>query len=497
MTFSNLSGDWQRVTMSRQHHLRAWPWSTVRSQQQEARVSTTALAAAAPRRPALRTPPWWRDAATFAAVGSLGVVVVLWIAGRGLQDLAGTQTVLSSLGRLAGLVGSDLLLLQVLLLARLPLVERAFGQDELVRRHRLVGLWSFTLVVAHVVLITLGYAVAAHDGPLHQLVSLVLDSPGMLLAAAGTLALVLVVVTSIRAARARLRYESWHLLHLYAYLGVGLALPHQLWTGRDLLDRPLATAYWWSAWGATAASVVVYRVGLPAWRSWRHRLVVERVVQEGPGVVSVHLTGRDLHRLPVRAGQFFTWRFLSGPGWTAGHPYSLSAPPHGGGLRITARSPDLERLRPGTRVLVEGPYGRLTADARTRRKLTVLASGIGVTPGLALLHETDYAAGEAVLIHRVSTDRDRLFETELDELAAARGVRVVPVVGSRIPGRSSWLPCEAAHLTDPEALLLLVPDLPEHDVFVCGPTEWVDAAMTACRSAGVPAAQLHVEHFSW
>ena len=57
----------------------------------------------------------------------------------------------------------------------------------------------------------------------------------MLLATAGTALLVMVVVTSVRAARRRLRYESWHLLHLYAYLGVGLALPHQLWTGTDFV----------------------------------------------------------------------------------------------------------------------------------------------------------------------------------------------------------------------------------------------------------------------
>jgi ferredoxin-NADP reductase len=54
---------------------------------------------------------------------------------------------------------------------------------------------------------------------------LVTTYPGMLLAALGFGALVMVVVTSVRAARRRLRYESWHLLHLYAYLGVGLALP--------------------------------------------------------------------------------------------------------------------------------------------------------------------------------------------------------------------------------------------------------------------------------
>ena len=57
----------------------------------------------------------------------------------------------------------------------------------------------------------------------------------MLLATAGTGLLVMVVVTSVRVARRRLRYESWHLLHLYAYLGVGLALPHQIWTGADFI----------------------------------------------------------------------------------------------------------------------------------------------------------------------------------------------------------------------------------------------------------------------
>ena len=73
----------------------------------------------------------------------------------------------------------------------------------------------------------------ADAGVLHEIWLLVTVYPGMLLATAGTAALIAVVVTSIRAARRRMRYESWHLIHLYAYLGVGLALPHQLWTGAD------------------------------------------------------------------------------------------------------------------------------------------------------------------------------------------------------------------------------------------------------------------------
>ncbi len=53
-------------------------------------------------------------------------------------------------------------------------------------------------------------------------------------------------------ARRRLRYEAWHLLHLYAYLGVGLALPHQLWTGADFTSSRAATLYWWTEYAGQA-----------------------------------------------------------------------------------------------------------------------------------------------------------------------------------------------------------------------------------------------------
>lgn len=57
-----------------------------------------------------------------------------WAAGGGFQNLTGWDTALTSLGRLTGLVASVLLLVQVLLMARFPVLEHAFGQDELPAR---------------------------------------------------------------------------------------------------------------------------------------------------------------------------------------------------------------------------------------------------------------------------------------------------------------------------------------------------------------------------
>lgn len=469
-------------------------------------LGTTAHAsgrrAVKPAPPPLPTPRWWADVVGGAAILSMVVVTALWVHHGGLQDLgAGFGAGVTAAGRLAGLLAADLLLLQVLGMARIPWAERSFGQDTLARWHRLAGFTSFHLMLAHIVLVTVGYAATSRRAVLRELWDLVANYPGMLLATAATGLLVVVVGLSIRAARRRLRYESWHLIHLYAYLGVGLALPHQLWTGTDFIASPVARLYWWGLYGVVLASVLTFRLGLPAWRSLRHRLEVAAVVPEAPGVVSVHLRGHRLDRLQVRAGQFFVWRFLDGAGWSRGHPYSISAAPHRSMVRITVKdlgdgSGALASVRPGTRAVIEGPYGRLTGEVRTRRRVTMVAAGIGVTPMRALLEELRFAQGEAVLLYRTSTDADVIFRAELDKLARRRGIRVVYLPGTRARQRS-WLPGSLGHLTDEAGLRMLVPGIAAHDVFVCGPDPWMDAVREAAVAAGVPPANVHLERFTW
>jgi predicted ferric reductase len=444
------------------------------------------------------------DTAVRAGAGGLlwlGLLLVTywWVADGGVQDLGGWADGLTSAGRISGLWSSVLLLAQVVLMARVPVLERAFGQDRLAGIHRIVGFTSFNLMLVHVLLITWGYAAGRVGSVPATFWNLTVDYPGMLLAVAGSLCLVMVVVTSIRAARRRLRYESWHLLHLYAYLGVGLALPHQLWTGAEFLSRPAATVFWWTAWAVAAGSVLVWRIGLPVVRNLRHGLRVVSVVPEAPRVLSVWVTGRRLDLLRAEAGQFFTWRFLGRRGWTRANPYSLSAAPDGRHLRITVEavgdgSAALAALRPGSRVLVEGPYGRLSARSRTRTKVALVGAGVGIVPLRALAEGLAYGPGDAVLLHRYR--ESALFRTELETLAQWRGLRIVGLPGPR-RAPSSWVGSGAPPVDDATALLGLVPDLAERDVYVCGPPGWTDAFTRSATGAGLPADQLHVETFGW
>lgn len=429
-------------------------------------------------------------------------VVALWVQGGGISQNTDAGDWTTSIGRLTGLLASYLLLLQVFLMARIPFVEQAWGQDGLTRFHRWVGFSSFNLMMLHIVLIIFGYAGNSVEKVWATLVPVVLEEPGMLLAVAGTVAICMVVFTSFKAARKRMRYASWHLIHLYAYLGVGLALPHQLWTGEDFLNSPAATVFWWGLYILCLGVVLVYRVIVPLVMSATTGLRVAEVIRENPQTVSVVVRGPGVKHFNAQGGQFFQWRFVDGPGWTRANPYSLSAAPTDTELRFTAKmvgegSMRLATLRPGSRVLVEGPYGRMHAGTATKDKALLIGAGIGITPMRALLESLPGGPGSITILHRYSTEADLVLGDEIIDLADARQAPYYRLEGRRATSRTSWLPASLEHLSDEEALLAYCPDLLERDVYLCGSEEWMNALVRAARGAGVPASQIHVEHFSY
>ncbi|MEA2249601.1 MAG: hypothetical protein QOH46_4130, partial [Solirubrobacteraceae bacterium] len=417
-----------------------------------------------------------------AAVAALGfaATVGLALSTESAGTLAAPGGIATALGRLTGLVGTYLLLIAVLLMARLPALERFIGQDRLVRWHRRLAPWPLFLIAGHGVLIALGYAQAAGSGWLHQAGVLLTSYPGVLAATVGFGLLAMAGVTSYRRARARMSHETWWAVHLYVYLGLALSFSHQVATGAAFVTQPLARTFWISIWLATAGVVLVYRIGLPIWRSLYHRLRVVALHPEGAGVVSVLIEGHRLDRLPVAGGQFLQWRFLVPGLWWQAHPYSLSALPTATHMRVTVKdlgdhSGELARLRPGTRVAIEGPYGAFTHHARSRDAVLLVGAGVGVTPLRAILEDLP-ANVDVEVVLRASTREELVLEHEVADLVQRRGGRLHRLVGPR-----SAIPLNAAALRD------LVPDVADRDVYICGPEGFSSAVDHAARESGTPA----------
>jgi ferredoxin-NADP reductase/DMSO/TMAO reductase YedYZ heme-binding membrane subunit len=427
-----------------------------------------------------------------AGLAGLGfaVTLLLGLSAESIGSLQAPGGIATAAGRLAGLAAAWAMVVVVVLVARFGPLERAIGQDRLVRWHRTLGPWPLYLLGLHGSLITIGYAQAAGDGLPHQFGQLLWTYPGVLAATVGGALLIAAGVTSYRLARRRMAYETWWSVHLYTYLALFLAFSHQVDTGASFVGHPGARAWWTAVWVGTLALVVVSRIGVPVWRSLRHRLTVVDVVPEGPDTHSVVMRGRRLDRLPVAGGQFMQWRFLRPGLWWQAHPYSLSAAPTRRHLRITIKSlgdhsAHLLRLRPGTRVAIEGPYGVFTADARQGDRVLLVGAGVGVTPVRALLEELpDHT--DVVVVLRGSRPEDLVLRDEIYELVARRGGRLHELVGPRrdVPLHNG-------------ALRALVPDLAERDVYVCGPDGFQDAVVDAAVRSGVPESRLHRESFAF
>ncbi|MGW0822916.1 ferredoxin reductase family protein [Streptomyces sp. NPDC002845] len=442
---------------------------------------TTVQSPPAPATAAIRPKVVARTGLYAVLAANVGVVTFFFV------QAGFNSNALIVLGRLAGLLGALMMAFQLLLIARLPWFDRRIGMDRLTSWHRWVGFSVLWLLVAHGVFITYGYAEYSSLGPVSQLVDLAETVEGVLRSVVALALIMVIGVTSARFARRRMGYETWHFIHLYTYLAVVLAFTHQVAAGTTFAVSDAATAYWYALWGVALGSVFLGRLVLPLWRNMRHQLRVSAVVPESDDVVSIYITGRDLDRLPARAGQFFLWRFLTRDRWWQANPFSLSAAPDGRTLRLTAKragdgSAALRHLKVGTRVFAEGPYGAFTTMHRTRPDALLIAGGVGVTPIRALLEELH---GHAVVVYRVSREQDAVLYDELRELAHAKGAELHLVTGPPVPDR----------LAAPE-LARLVPDITDRDVYLCGPPPMMNAVLRTLRELDVPKQQTHFERFS-
>ncbi|MDX3310023.1 ferredoxin reductase family protein [Streptomyces sp. NPDC054884] len=418
---------------------------------------------------------------TFVIINSVIVEALFLTSGTGKN---GVLTV----AKFFGLHAAVLMLFQLLLVARLPWLDRRIGMDRLTVWHRWVGFTLLWTVLTHAVLVVLGYARLSDTSMTKTFFSLA-GVPASLLGMCAAVILVVVAAVSARYVRRRLRYETWHGLHLLLYLALGLAFVHQLQETTTFSSSLPAKMYWWALWLFAFGALVAGRIVMPLWRNSYHRFRVAEVVVESDDVVSVHVTGRHLDKLPARAGQFCVWRFPDHHHWWLANPFSLSAAPDGRTLRLTAKaagtaSAGLRHLPVGTRAFVEGPYGAFTSLHRRRPGALLIAGGVGITPVRALLEEEQ--PGDVVVLYRVRSEDDAVLVDEVRALVADRGGQLHLLTGRTGEGSTPFAP---------ESLRATVPDVGERDVYVCGPPAMTAAVLSALRDLGVPRRQVHAERF--
>lgn len=433
----------------------------------------------------------FRAAALVAALWWVGAIGVAFFIAAGGLTTSTPIDYLYSLGRVAGIVATILVMNQVLLISRVPWVERTLGHDRAAVTHTRMGKVAFIAMLVHVALIVI--MTAHYDGQsVFAAIPAMWDLGWFMVAAQAAFGLfTLVVATSLLIVRRRWRYETWHTVHLFVYLAIALVVAHQFIQGSTFISKGAAWWFWLVLYVVTFGSWLAFRVVKPLVNARRYGLVVSDVTRNPDGSMSIVMTGRGLERLGARAGQFMLWRFLSRGYWREAHPFSLSSAP-GDTLRITVNpsgdfSESLAAIPVGTRVLAEGPLGVFTSAARTRQGVIYAAGGIGVTPLRAMLEEPHRGPVDVVL--RSHSEKASPLRDEVHELAARHGAAVHEFYGPRGFGWST--------VAEPTKLSLLVDDLHDRDIYICGPLAWADAVEADALASGVAPEAIHRERFGW
>jgi len=463
---------------------------TTRPKPENATFETGRRPQRAPRR--AQRPPRPHVANWLALIAGVGLVLSFGLSFLG-QSLASYESAggwFTLAGRITGLTGTYALVIMILLVTRLPWLEETVGQVRLVRWHRTVGGWPIALIALHVVFITLGYAEASHVSVLSEFWTFIVHYPDVLAATVAFVLLVVAGVSSIPAVRRTMRYQTWWAVHLYLYLALVLAFAHEIKTGVMFIGHPLGTDFWIAVSAGALAAVLGLRILRPLAQNLRHQLRISSVREEAPGVYSIIVKGRNLSRLAVSGGQFFQWRFMARGLWWHSHPYSLSAMPRPPFMRVTIKQLGMQslaatRLKPGTRVFVEGPYGIFTRHARRGDRVVLIGAGVGISPIRALLEDLPPTTKVTVIL-RASSVEDLVHREEITQLVSERGGQLHEVVGPRKKVR-----------LDGQMLRKLLGKLNNTDVYVCGPPAFSASVTENLLRLGARRERIHQEAFAF
>ena len=392
-------------------------------------------------------------------------------------------------GRLTGLFAECAILMQLVLIGRISMIEQTFGFDRMNKLHRYIGYSILIFLLGHPTLLLIGYGKANGISLVDQLGDFFTQWPDVFSAFLALMIFIYIVLLAVFA-RKKVRYETWYFTHLLVYVAIYLAFDHQIKNADVSAGSPL---YYWLTLNFTVFGFVLfYRFIKPLWNAARFAFRVERVTMETKDTYSVYITGKDIGSFRYKAGQYANITFLQKGLWFT-HPFSFSTEHNDDYVRFSMKAlgdhtKRLGELRPGARVILDGPLGLFIEDVAKSDKLLFIAGGIGITPIRALLGELASGKKDFILIYAARTVDDIAFHSEFETLQSSHPFPIHYVLSTPTVGYESGF-------VDKEKLARLIPDLSLRDIYLCGPPPMMAAVEGCLTELGIEKNRIHFEKF--
>lgn len=433
-----------------------------------------------------------RRYAVYAALILLFFVMVSGFYMGTLQDVTDTTSRLIAIGRWLGIVTAFSILVELLLMSRIPVIENNFDVDEIQLFHRYNGYIVVYALIAHIVFLTLGYSQQTATGFVSQFIAFTTDFEDVLLAVIGSILFFVIAIASIKIVRHSVKYELWYVLHLGTYFAVALTFLHQVNSGSDFVSQDWYAYVWTLLFIGVFMVLLYYRFVRQIYYMYRHNFTVVAVNKEAENIYSLYISGKNIREFIYTSGQYATWRFLAHGYWYESHPFSFSSSYGDSHIRLSFKSASgdfSEKLRHipiGTKVLIDGPRGAFSPERIATPDIVLIAGGIGIAPLLSMLRNIVHSYESITILYSVTHRNELAFSTEFNRLLQTNAnIKLVPYESST-QGR-----------INEDTLSSIIADVTTTGALICGPYAMTNAMSNYLIGLGVSKQNIVTEQFAF
>ncbi|WP_221936575.1 ferredoxin reductase family protein [Litoribacter populi] len=423
----------------------------------------------------------WLGLYTLLALLPLGIAL--------LGDRPGYRSFWIEFGVAMGFIGLSTMGLQAVFSGRYKFIAPTFGMDNILQFHREIGIISFFFVLAHPVILLIA------DPEFIKYFDPTVNFPRALALSFASVGIIAITVTSLWRESFKLNYEWWRLIHsgvgaLLVFVGIthSIQVAHYL----DELWKQIAIVVLMGICVYAVIHTRLVRLYLNGKKPYR---VVDIKAERGESY-TMTIEADGFKRADFISGQFF-WMTVGDKVFTLQqHPFSIVSSDEDDKICFTAKvlgdfTATWENMKPGTKVVLEGPFGSFTPKGTD--PLFMIMGGIGVTPGLSMLRSmVDRKDNrEIILIYANENWEETTFREELEELDKLPNIQIINVVDNPPHGYVG-----ETGFVDEEMIKKHLPkDRNDFVYYICGPEPLMDVSEKSLKKLGVDWRRIYSERF--
>lgn len=309
------------------------------------------------------------------------IIAVIFIRMHSLTEPFTIRTVYE-VGQIAGVTGISLLAIQILLTSRIPFIEKGVGYDRLIRWHNTNAKIMLFFLLSHPVLLTWKY-LSLTFAEILEIISAYTISHYLGISA--LILMIFIAVISIYRKLLRIPYHIWKKIHLITYVIAAFGFLHSFALAFQYRGLSAPITWWWIGLMIIIVISIINHYLLSSSRKFEY--VVSSVRSIASNVTSLVLKPTS-KRMSFQAGQF-AYISLKDSFSKEEHPFTIASDPRDDTLEFVIKNngdytSQISRVKEGTTVMVEGPYGVLS-NIQMPGPFVFVAGGIGITPLMSML----------------------------------------------------------------------------------------------------------------